>query len=200
MNSRLLLAILAIAIILAPLAAQEQERNSSRCTAHSCRNSIPRGRSFPTRRRSTPLSTKVCSRTIPSRSNRCGPWRNPGALHRKKIYRFTIGRTRAGPTGRPSLQRISCAHVQDARPECRLRDVLRCHHGAKEYRMGTDRNPEHVASRPRSRTLEVTLLRPVAYFTASLPPVFLSCPPSMLAVKDGGSDPTRSADPTSRFP
>jgi len=108
-----------------------------------------------------------------------GPGAILGALHRQKNLPASPSGNARWSDGRPSLQRISCAHVQDARPECRLRDVLRFITGAKEYRMGTDRIRACGIKAIDSRTLEVTLLRPVAYFTGSLPQSFSLVHPPM---------------------
>ena len=87
-----------------------------------------------------------------------------------KLYRFTIRDNALWSDGSPITAEDfvrSWFRMLDINAEyATFFDIIE---GAKQYRMGLDKNPEHVGIKAASpNTLEITLVRPVAYFTRLL--------------------------------
>jgi len=188
MNSRLSLAILAIAIILAPLAAQEQETEFVTVYGAQLPELDPQRALFSNEAQ---IHTALYEGLFTYDPQSLEPVRALAQSWErstdKKIYRFTIRENARWSDGTAITAEDfvrSWFRMLDLNADyATFFDVIT---GAKEYRMGTDRNPEHVGIKAiDSRTLEVTLLRPVAYFTGLLcHQSFSLIHPSMLGVKD----------------
>jgi len=188
MNSRLSLAIVAIAIVLAPLAAQEQETEFVTVYGAQLPELDPQRALFSNEAQ---IHTALYEGLFTYDPQSLEPVRALAQSWErsadKKVYHFTIrdnARWSDGSAITADDFVRSWFRMLDLNAEyATFFDVIT---GAKEYRMGTDRNPEHVGIRAIDpRTLEVTLVRPVAYFTRLLcHQSFSLIHPSMLGVKD----------------
>jgi len=186
MNSRLLLAVFAIAIILAPLSAQETEF----VTVYGAQlpELDPQQALFSNEAQ---IHTALYEGLFTYDPQSLEPVRALAQSWErsadKKVYRFTIRQNARWSDGKPIGAEDfvrSWLRMLDLNADyATFFDVIA---GAKDYRTGRDRNPEHVGIKAIDpRTLEVTLLRPVAYFTRLLcHHSFSVVHPSMLSVKD----------------
>jgi peptide/nickel transport system substrate-binding protein/oligopeptide transport system substrate-binding protein len=188
MNSRLSLAILAMAITFAPLAAQEQATEFVTVYGAQLPELDPQRALFSNEAQ---IHTALYEGLFTYDPQSLEPVRALAQSWErstdKKVYRFTIrdgARWSDGTEITAEDFARSWFRMLDLNAEyATFFDIIT---GAKEYRMGTDRNPEHVGIRTLdSRTLEVTLVRPVAYFTRLLcHQSFSLVHPSMMKVKD----------------
>jgi len=186
MNSRLSLAVFAIAIILAPLSAQETEF----VTVYGAQlpELDPQQALFSNEAQ---IHTALYEGLFTYDPQSLEPVRALAQSWErsadKKVYRFTIRQNARWSDGKPIGAEDfvrSWLRMLDLNADyATFFDVIA---GAKDYRTGRDRNPEHVGIKAIDpRTLEVTLLRPVAYFTRLLcHHSFSVVHPSMLSVKD----------------
>ncbi|MEN6297915.1 MAG: peptide ABC transporter substrate-binding protein [Rectinema sp.] len=188
MNSRLSLAIFAIATILAPLAAQDQETEFVTVYGAQLPELDPQKALFSNEAQ---IHTALYEGLFTYDPQSLEPVRALAQSWErstdKKVYRFTIRENARWSDGTAITAEDfvrSWFRMLDLNAEyATFFDVIT---GAKEYRMGTDHTPEHVGIKALdARTLEVTLLRPVAYFTRLLcHQSFSLIHPSMLNVED----------------
>jgi len=188
MNSRLSLAVLVMAIILAPVSAQVQETEFVTVYGAQLPELDPQKALFSNEAQ---IHTALYEGLFTYDPQSLEPVRALAQSWErsadKKVYRFTIrenARWSDGTTITAQDFVRSWFRMLDMNADyATFFDVIV---GAKDYRTRRDRNPEHVGIKATDpRTLEVSLVRPVAYFTRLLcHHSFSPIHPSMLSVTD----------------
>ena len=189
MNSRrLTLAIVAMAIAFAPLAAQEDETEFVTIFGAQLPELDPQRALFSNEAQ---IHTALYEGLFSYDPQSLEPVRALAQSWErstdKKVYRFTIRENARWSDGSQITADDfvrSWFRMLDLNADyATFFDVIT---GAKEYRLGSDHDPGHVGIQALdSRTLEVKLLRPVAYFTRLLcHQSFSLIHPSMMNIKD----------------
>lgn len=188
MNSRLFLVVSFLALAFLPLAAQMQETEFVTVYGSQLPELDPQKAIFSNEAQ---IHTAIYEGLFNYDPNTLEPMRalaqNWERSVDKKLYRFTIRDNALWSDDSPITAEDfvrSWFRMLDINAEyATFFDIIE---GAKQYRMGLDKNPEHVGIKAASpNTLEITLVRPVAYFTRLLcHQSFSVIHPSMIDAED----------------